>query len=198
LTGKLPPLRLVAGADAAYVKSKGKAYAAVAVMSLPEFRIIEEATAIVPLRFPYVPGLLSFREAPVLLSAFRKLRHRPDAVIFDAQGYAHPRRLGLASHMGLVLDLPTAGCAKSRLIGEHVEPGARAGSSAPLLDAGERIGSVLRTRKGVKPLFVSVGHRLSLKAAEELVLRCVNRYRLPEPIRQAHRIVTALSKRDDI
>jgi len=190
--GDLPEPRLVAGADVSYSEQTREAYAAVVVLSLPSLTTVELATAAAPARFPYVPGLLSFREAPALLRAFRRVRSSPDAVIFDAQGYAHPRRLGLACHVGLILDLPAVGCAKSRLIGEHTEPGRKAGQCAPLFDNGELIGSVLRTKTNVRPLYVSVGHRLSLEAARRLVLRCVTRYRLPEPTRQAHLAVSKL------
>jgi deoxyribonuclease V len=136
--------------------------------------------------------LLSFREMPPLLEAFRKLRVTPDAVLVDGQGIAHPRRCGLASHLGLVLDLPTIGCAKSRLIGKYREPGLRRGSASDLRDGGELVGRVVRTRDGVAPLFVSVGHKISLDDAVALVLECAPRYRLPETTRQAHTLVNQL------
>jgi deoxyribonuclease V len=140
-------------------------------------------------RFPYVPGLLSFREAPALLAAIRKLKAEPDAFIFDGQGLAHPRRFGLACHVGVLIDRPSVGCAKSRLIGSHDDPGRRRGSSAPLVDADQRVGTVLRTRDKVKCVYVSVGHRVSLSTAERLVLACCTRYRLPEPTRLADQLV---------
>jgi deoxyribonuclease V len=133
-----------------------------------------------------VPGLLTFREGPGILEAFRRLRQTPDVVIFDGQGLAHPRRIGLASHMGLWLGIPTVGCAKGKLVGEHAEPGPTKGARVPLTDGAERIGTVIRTRHDVKPVFVSPGHLADFNTAEEIVLRCCTRYRLPEPTRQAH------------
>lgn len=188
--GALATLRAVAGADVAYLESEGVTCAAVVVMGVPGFEVIETVTAESQTRFPYVPGLLSFREAPVLLKAFQKVRSTPDALIVDGQGYAHPRRFGLASHLGLLLDLPTVGCAKSLLVGDYDEPGWQAGASSPLIHRGEVVGCALRTRERVKPVYVSVGHRLSLNAAQTLVLQCVKRYRLPEPVRHAHHLVS--------
>jgi deoxyribonuclease V len=156
---------------------------------------IETRRAGMTATWPYVPGCLSFREIPVVLQAFKRLNQRPDVVLCDGQGRAHPRRLGLASHLGLALQVPTIGCAKSRLVGEvRGEVGEARGSRAPLVDAGERIGTVLRTRTGVKPLYVSVGHRIDLASAERWVLATATRYRLPEPSRMAHRAVTAYKK----
>jgi deoxyribonuclease V len=200
--GAVRPPCLVAGVDVSYDFvptrfNKGKKasellYAAVVVLELPSLRFVESASVASHAEFPYVPGLLSFREMPPLLEAFRKLRVTPDAVLVDGQGIAHPRRCGLASHLGLVLDLPAVGCAKSRLIGEFREPGLRRGNASDLLDAGDVIGRVLRTRDGVAPLFVSVGHKISLDAAVALVLECAPRYRLPETTRQAHALVNQL------
>jgi deoxyribonuclease V len=147
---------------------------------------VEYAIATRPATFPYIPGLLSFREGPVILDAMNKLSAAPDLLIFDGQGVAHPRRLGIASHIGLLLDLPSIGCAKSRLCGQHEEPGLERGSHVPLMDKGETIGSVVRTRSGVKPVFVSVGHRLDLRTSVEYVLACCRGYRLPETTRRAH------------
>ncbi|MDZ7372516.1 MAG: deoxyribonuclease V [candidate division KSB1 bacterium] len=179
-------VRYVAGADVSFAKSSGRVFAAVVVYDLSEHRPVEVATAEGESPFPYIPGLLSFREAPILLRAFRKLEIVPDAVLLDGQGIAHPRRFGLASHIGLFLDLPCVGCAKSRLIGEFEEPGPEPGDFSPLRDGEEVIGLVLRTRRGVKPVFVSVGHKISLERAGELVLSCCTRFRLPEPVRLAH------------
>ncbi len=153
-----------------------------------------------PVTFPYVPGLLSFREAPAVLAALRKIRCPVDALICDGQGWAHPRRLGLAAHVGLIADIPTVGCAKSRLIGAYDEPPSRRGAWTPLRDdrAGrdnEIIGAVVRSRAGVKPLFVSVGHRLRLDQAVALILDCAVQYRLPEPTRLADRLVAAEKRR---
>jgi deoxyribonuclease V len=183
---------LVAGADVAVSRRAGLVFAAVLVFRLPQMELLEEATAHVETTFPYVPGLLTFREGPPLVQAFTALGTRPDAVIFDGQGFAHPRRLGLATHMGLWLGLPTVGCAKSRLIGEHEEPGLRKGDSAVLRDGEEQIGVVLRTRDSVKPVFVSPGHLADFGSSERLVLSCCTRYRLPEPTRQAHMAVGRL------
>ena len=184
--------RLVAGADVAFSRRAARVFAAVLVFRFPEMELVEQAAAEGPADFPYVPGLLTFREGPVLLEAFARLERVPDAVIFDGQGIAHPRRLGLATHMGLWLALPTVGCAKSRLIGRHDEPGPERGDSAPLMDGGERIGVVLRTRTRVKPLFVSPGHLADVETAAQTVLACGGGYRLPEPTRLAHAAVTRL------
>ena len=190
---KLTPLRrgirLVAGADVALDRCRGLFFAAVVVLGFPELEVVDERTASGCAGFPYVPGLLSFREAPVVLKAMAELAARPDVVIFDGQGIAHPRRLGLASHMGLWLGIPTVGAAKSRLVGEHEEPGQRKGEWAALRDGGEQIGSVLRTRSCVKPLYVSPGHLCDHEAARRIVLQCCTRYRLPEPTRLAHTAV---------
>ncbi len=179
-----PELRVIVGADIHVERAKARG--AVVVLSYPELRVIEQAIYETEVTFPYVPGLLSFRETPVLLGAFRQIETKPDLLLVDGQGYAHPRRFGLACHLGLILDVPAIGCAKSRLIGEHGPVGPAAGSRADLLDGGEVIGTVLRTRDGVSPLFVSVGHRIGLEEAAAWVLRCCRGYRLPEPTRLAH------------
>jgi len=181
---ELNTLRLVAGVDVG-VKN-GISRAAIVVLSYPALTFIESACAEMPTPFPYIPGLLSFREGEVILAAHQRLSCRPDVYLFDGQGIAHPRRLGIASHIGLWLDAPTIGCAKTRLIGEHAPVGGEAGSRQPLWDAGEVIGMVLRTRSHVKPVYVSVGHRATLETAVDLVMRCITRYRLPEPTRAAH------------
>jgi len=177
--------RLVAGADVAFSKRHGVFFAAVLVLRLPELEVVERVFAHHRPTFPYVPGLLTFREGPVLLAAVDKLQQVPEVFIFDGQGIAHPRRLGLAAHMGLWLQLPTVGCAKSRLVGSYREPGRRRGCRTRLLDGDERIGTVLRTRDGVKPVFVSPGHLADCDSAAWLVLACCSRYRLPEPTRLA-------------
>jgi deoxyribonuclease V len=179
----LPP-RIVAGIDVS-VKG-GQARAAVVLLSYPDLLPFQSATAEMGVSFPYVPGLLAFREGPVVLAALAQLQERPDVAIFDAQGRAHPRRMGLASHLGVLLDVPTVGCAKSRLVGVHKEPGEMKGSWTPLTDGDEVIGAVLRTRDCVRPVFVSVGHRADFETAVSLTLSCTSRYRLPEPIRWAH------------
>jgi deoxyribonuclease V len=187
--------RRVAGADMSHGKGSPWLYGAVVVVRVEDGAVLETVTARRNATFPYVPGFLAFREGPVLLDAFRRLCTRPDAVLFDAHGRAHPRRLGLASLLGLWLGLPSVGCAKSRLCGTHDEPGPERGAVAPLTHEGERVGSVLRTREGSRPVFVSVGHRIALAGAEALVLRCGDgKRRLPEPIRLAHLAVNAFRR----
>jgi deoxyribonuclease V len=191
---RIEPLRqsvhLVAGADVAFSPDGKRCLAGVVVYDLQKQEVVEQVLAWRPVRFPYVPGLLSFREAPAVLAAVRRLRTVPDLFMFDAQGLAHPRRMGLASHVGLLMDRPTVGCAKSRLCGEHGDPAQEPGSVSALVDRGEGIGAVLRTRHGVKPVYVSVGHRVMLADAIQAVMACVTRYRLPEPTRLAHIMVT--------
>jgi deoxyribonuclease V len=188
-------IRLVAGLDAAFAKQEKRCVAAVVVWDLARRTVVEARTAWCELTFPYVPGLLSFREVPALLEALRQLDHEPDLLLCDGQGLAHPRRFGLACHLGVLCDRPTVGCAKSRLIGEHDEPAWRRGATAPLLDHGERIGTVLRTRDRTRPVYVSVGHRIDLPTAERIVLACACPYRLPEPTRLADRLVAAAKTR---
>jgi deoxyinosine 3'endonuclease (endonuclease V) len=158
------------------------------------FELVETATASAKLTFPYIPGLLSFREAPACLAVVRKLRSEPDLFLIDGQGIAHPRRLGLAAHLGLFLDKPAIGCAKSRLIGTFEPPGIEKGAYSPLRDGDEIIGAVVRTRRNVKPLFISVGNKCRLDDAIRLTLACTTRYRLPEPTRLAHQAVTRFKK----
>lgn len=188
------PLRFVAGLDAAFSPDGAQCIAGVVLWDREEARVIERHTARRKAAFPYVPGLLSFREAPALLAALRQLRHAPDVLMCDGQGLAHPRRFGIACHLGVVTRLPSIGCAKSRLIGQHDEPPRRRGGSAPLFDAGEQIGEVLRTRDGVKPVYLSLGHRMDLRTARAIVLDCATRYRLPEPTRLADRLVAAVKR----
>ncbi len=180
------PPRTVGGVDVGF--PNGKARAAVVVLTFPDLTLQQEATAESEIAYPYVPGLLAFREVPVILKALERLPTLPDVLICDGQGRAHPRRLGLASHLGVLLDHPTVGCAKSRLVGEHAPVPDERGAWVPLVDRGEVIGAVVRTRAGVKPVYVSVGHRITLPEAIELVLKCAPRYRLPEPIRLAHKL----------
>lgn len=181
--GSLRP-RLVAGAD---VSVKG-GLARAAIVILRDLEPVEEVVIERPVNFPYVPGLLSFRELPPLLAAWRRLRTRPDVILVDGQGYAHPRRFGLACHLGVLLDLPTIGCAKSRLVGEHVDPPPERGAWAPLVDGGEVVGAALRTRSGCRPVYVSIGHRVTLAGAIRTVLACAPRYRIPEPQRRADQL----------
>jgi len=184
------PPKLVAGMDCAFSKNGKEIIAAVIVLKLPSLELIETATAVKKVNFPYIPGLLSFREAPACLAAVEKLKLSPDAFIIDGQGIAHPRRFGVASHLGLFFNKPTVGCAKSRLIGDFKEPHLEKGAYTLLKDGDEIIGAVLRTRKVVNPVFVSVGHKCTLKDAIRIVLACTTKYRIPEPTRFAHQLVS--------
>jgi deoxyribonuclease V len=178
--------KYIAGGDVSYNRFSSTLYAAVVVLDTSDWRVIETQGMIGEATFPYIPGLLSFREAPILLDAFARLKHRPDAVFVDGHGYAHPRRLGIACLLGLWLRIPTVGCAKSRLIGTYDEPGPNAGDTASLLDRGEVIGSVLRSKTRTNPLYISCGHRINLASSVRLVLDACRGYRIPEPTRQAH------------
>lgn len=190
---KGPPLdlgqvSLVAGADASYRRGDRRMFAAVVVLSYPSLEVVEERWGYMPVRFPYVPGLLAFREAPALLPLFEKLSRWPDVVLFDGHGIAHPRRAGIASHMGVVLGLPSIGVAKSVLVGSYSEPAQQRACRSPLVHDGVTIGLALRTRDSVKPVFVSIGHMVDLDSAARMALGCCAGYRLPEPIRAAHRL----------
>jgi deoxyribonuclease V len=187
-------LKSIGGLDCSFTDDKKNIIACVVVLSTKSFEIIETSYTVQAVNFPYIPGLLSFREAPACLAAIEKLTVIPDCFIVDGQGIAHPRRLGIASHLGLFLDIPTIGCAKSRLIGDFKQPLSKKGSTSPLMDKGEIIGSVVRTRSNVKPVFVSVGNKCRLSDAIRIVLNCCTKYRLPEPSRLAHQIVTRLKK----
>lgn len=187
---KLGEVRLVAGVDVGFEEGGAVTRAAVALLDFPSLAPAGSVLARAPTSFPYVPGLLSFRELPAVLQAFERLETLPDLVLCDGQGIAHPRRIGIASHLGLWLDLPTIGVAKSRLIGTHEDVPAEKGAWRPLMDRGERIGAVLRTRNGVSPLYISPGHRISLETAIDYVLACTTRYRLPETTRAAHRLAS--------
>lgn len=191
-TKRLRRPRIIAATDASYDRGSPLLYAAVVVVDAASFEIIEQVEVVHRMTFPYVPGLFSFREAPALLDVFRRLETVPDVVLCDGQGLAHPRRVGFASHLGLCLNIPTIGCAKSRLCGEFDEPGPERGDRSPLLDRGERVGSVVRTKDRCRPLFVSVGHLCNLQSAERVVLESCTKYRLPEPARMAHRLVNEL------
>jgi deoxyribonuclease V len=182
---RLGPVRLVAGVDMSANDRTGLARAAVVILTYPELREVEVVREEQPLRMPYIPGLLSFREAPVILRAFERVRQAPDLVLVDGQGIAHPRRLGIASHLGVLLDLPTIGCAKSLFVGKHAPLADELGAQQPLLQGGEVIGMVVRTRLHVKPMIISTGHRVSLATAVGYVLACGRGYRLPEPTRLA-------------
>jgi len=188
------PVRTVAGVDCAFLDGGGSIVAAAVVCEAESMRVVAARYVVRPCRFPYVPGLLSFREAPAVIAVVRKLPARPDLLMCDGQGLAHPRRLGLACHVGLWLDVPTIGVAKSRLCGEYRPVGRRRGCRVRLLDAGSGVGAVVRTRTDVKPLYVSVGHRVTLPEAVRWTLRCGRGYRLPEPTRQADLLVGRLKR----
>jgi len=179
------PVARIAALDAHYSRRAGLTWAAAVAVRWPDLELLESVLVYRPTRFPYVPGLLSFREAPAMLDALALLSAPPDLLLVDGQGIAHPRRLGLAAHVGLLADLPTIGVAKSRLVGNAEEPARDRGAHTPLTHRGETIGAVLRTRTGTRPLYVSTGHRVALSTAVDWVLRCTPRYRLPEPIRLA-------------
>ncbi len=178
--------RLIAGVDISFSRARSVATAAVVVLDYPALQRVEMKTANGKLGFPYIPGLLSFRESPLALAAFERLTAMPDLILVDGQGLAHPRRLGLASHLGLLLDTPTIGCAKSRLCGSYEEPDVAPGCSTDLVDNGEVIGAVLRTKTATNPLYVSIGHKVDLGSAIGWVLACCRGYRIPEPLRLAH------------
>jgi len=179
--------KLIAGADASF--KKGKSIAAVVVLSLPEFKVVESVYKTSKISYPYIPGLLTFREGPILEKCFRALKSEPGVIIFDGQGIAHPRNMGLATHLGILLDKPTIGCAKTRLFGKYTEPKKSRGAFTYLLDdRSNRIGAVLRTKDNVKPLYVSVGNKIDLAGAIKIILLCTKKYRLPEPLRLAHQL----------
>jgi len=197
--------KTVAGLDCAFSKDGKRTFAAAVLLKVVgsrggasgspegfEFELVETVTAEQETRFPYIPGLLSFREAPVCLEAVEKLARQPDLFMIDGQGVAHPRRLGLAAHLGLFFDKPTIGCAKSRLIGKYEEPGQEKGAYSLLCDGPEVIGAVVRTRSRVKPVFVSVGNKCTLEDAIRIALACATKYRIPEPARLAHQAVSRL------
>ncbi len=186
--------KLIAGADVSYDKEIDRFYAGVVVFELQTMQKIEEVTASGKVGFPYIPGLLSFREAPILLRAFTKVKKIPDIIMLDAQGIAHPRGIGLASHIGLLLNKPSIGCAKTRLIGEYNNVGKKVGYYSQLTIKGKVVGVVLRTRKNVKPVFISPGHKIDLATSVDLVLKSCRGYKLPEPTRQAHNLVNKVKK----
>jgi len=188
-------IRFIGGADVSAVRSGEKLFACVVVLDFPSLEVKEFACVSCRAAFPYVPGLLSFREIPPVIEALRKIKTSPDIIICDGQGYAHPRRLGLASHLGLLIDAETIGCAKSRLVGTFREPGNKRGNVTSLYHEGEKIGAVLRTKDNVKPLFISPGNNIDLRSCIRIVLGCCRGYRLPETVRQAHHLVNLYRKR---
>lgn len=195
LEKKFTEVRTLAGGDVAYSESKNLLFGAIVVLSFPKMQMLDMAMSYGEIPFPYIPGLLSFREGPILIRTYQKLRIRPDAMIYDGQGIAHPRRLGLASHMGLWLDLPSIGCAKTPLLHEYVLPEPLKGNFKLIYENGEGVGAVLRSRDNVKPLFVSPGHRIDLMTSIQLVLESCKGYRFPEPLRKAHQVTRIMLHR---
>ncbi len=194
LKGVPRKISTVAGADVSYDTEKNLLVAGIVVLDACTLELVERAYAVRRCRFPYIPGLLSFRECPALLAAARKIRRPPSVLVVDSQGIAHPRRFGLASHLGLWLDLATVGCAKSWLVGEYEEPGPQRGAWTPLRFQGRQVGAVVRTRNNVRPVFVSPGHRMSVRLAVRIVLQTGAGFRLPEPVRQAHLFVNKIRR----
>lgn len=189
-TDRLSEVHFVAGVDVGFEGNGSITRAAVVVLDFPGLQVVDRVLARRPTSFPYVPGLLSFRELPAVLEALAILKIKPDVILCDGHGIAHPRRFGIACHLGVILDVPTIGVGKTRLCGKYQEPGEQKGEWSPLLEDGETIGAVLRTRTGIKPVYVSPGHRVSLQTAIRLTLACTTRYRLPETTRQAHRLAS--------
>lgn len=190
----LDDIQLVAGVDVAYAKNSDKLISAIVVLNAKTLDVVEKVIEEDNVRFPYIPGLFSFREVPPLIKAFARLKNSPDLLVCDGQGYAHPRRFGLACHLGVIFDIPTIGCGKTRLLGEYQEPSSIRGATAPLIDDGEVIGNVLRTQTDTNPIYVSIGHRISLETACEWILKLSPNFRLPETTRQADQAVRAALK----
>lgn len=189
-------IRYIAGADISCNRLSPLGYAVVVVMTFPDLEVVEEKRVEAEIKFPYIPGLLAFREAPILLKAFEKLRIEPDLIIFDGQGIAHPRGMGIASHLGIILNKPTIGCAKSKLFGTYKEPGKNEGDFSYLYSPQETdnvIGAVVRTKSNTKPVFVSIGHKIDLQTSIKFILACRRGYRIPEPTRIAHNLVSAVT-----
>ncbi len=187
-------INYIAGADISFDKGSNVVYAGIVVLKFQELEEIEHSLVITEVNFPYIPGLLSFRESPALIKAWEKIEVVPDVVVIDGQGIAHPRRFGIASHFGVLIDRPTIGCAKSLLVGRYDEPSEKAGSYSYLYDSGEIVGVALRTRDNVQPVFVSVGHKITLEESIEIILQTVKGFRIPEPTRRAHNLVNALRR----
>lgn len=192
--GDLNNIKFVAGTDVAYSKNKGKLIAVVVVLDFRTLKVVEKIVVEDEERFPYIPGLFSFREMPSLVKAFDQLKQKPDVVVIDGQGLAHPRRFGLACHFGVHYNIPTIGCGKTRYIGTYDPPGEKRGEFSNLMDEKEVIGNVLRTQDGINPVFVSIGHKVSLKTAREIVLKLSTQYRLPETTRKADELANKMLK----
>ena len=186
------PPRIIAGVDAAFPDDRVICVAC--LYAYPEITPVEDAYAVAEITFPYIPGFLSFREGPAIIEALNKLTKRPDVILFDGQGIAHPLRMGIAAHIGVILDIPTIGCAKSRLVGDYTQPGTKKGNTSSLRYQGNIVGAVVRTRDNVKPVFVSPGHRIDIKASVEIILKCTRRYRIPEPLRRADYLSKKIKK----
>lgn len=186
----LGTVQYVAGVDVGFKNNYQITQAAIAVLSFPSLELIESAIAQIPTTFPYIPGFLSFREIPAIIEALKKIQTTPDLILCDGQGLAHPRRFGLACHLGVLLDIPTIGVAKSLLVGKHEELSLDKGSWQPLIDKEETVGLVLRSRTKVKPIYISVGHKISLPTAKDYVMKCVTKYRLPETTRWADKLAS--------
>ena len=191
-------INYMAGCDVSCSKTTNLGWAGIVILTYPDFIHVEEKWAKSPLDFPYIPSLLSFRELPLLLEAIKKLEIEPDLILCDGQGIAHPRGFGLASHLGLLTGKPSIGCAKKRLVGDFQEVGGTKGDYSPLSYKGKKGGTVIRTRAGVKPLFVSPGNAVTIEDAAGMVMKCVGRYRIPEPIRKAHLLVNRLRIREEV
>jgi len=185
-------MKRIAAGDVAYSPGDEIIHAAFLLFTYPDLILVDKASVKSPVSFPYIPGLFTFREAPALLKAFSGLKTKPDLILLDGQGIAHPRSMGIAAHLGLLLDLPAIGCAKSRLIGTHGELAGAGGSAVPLVYGGRAVGMVVRTREGVKPIFVSPGHKMDIETSLSIVLSLCRGYRIPEPLRQAHIYVNRL------
>lgn len=191
-TDQFGPVRRVAGVDVGFEDNNQVTRAAIVVLSYPELAPLDSALVKIPTSYPYIPGLLSFREMPAILKAYEQLQLKPDLLLCDGQGTAHPRRFGIACHLGVWLDVPSIGVGKTRLVGSHDALPDEKGAWVPLLDKGEQVGAVLRSRKGVKPIYVSTGHRVSLASSVQWVMNCVTRYKLPETTRYAHNLASNL------
>ena len=195
LQNSFTKIHTIAGADIAVDIESNEGIAGVVVYRFPDLKTVERQSARKKLTYPYIPGLLSFREVPVLLEALREIKTEPDLILFDGQGIAHPRFLGIASHMGLLLDKPTIGCAKSLLVGSFEEPAKKAGSTSPLKIGEKTVGMVLRTRDGARPIFVSPGHKIDLETSVQIVKNCCDGFRIPKPTREADRFVGEMKRK---
>lgn len=197
LEDRFSSLNLIGGVDTSFSKD-GKALSVIVIMSFPSMEIIEISHYFTVGPFPYIPGFLSFREGPIIIKAWEKLKIKPDLLLIDGQGYAHPRNLGVASHLGVVLDIPTIGCAKSLLVGSFEEPESLKGSKSPIFYRGKMIGIALRTKDSVKPVFVSPGHKVSFETSVDIVMKTVTRYKIPEPLRYAHQYSKSLLRKEEL